>query len=161
MAEEKRKIDIKRLFMFVVGTIFLIVMGVTCIKIASKEQDRVKDWPTVEAKITGFIEHKKDDRYEHDIYITYIIGDKVHENVKINQFDGTVMKPDAIITVKYNPSNHNEAVYGSPGFNTVPFVVGTAFIVIGAAIPVGYVVSKVVKSKKAKANLESKTEQSK
>ena len=155
---KKERIGFKNLLLFIAASIGFIAIGIGIINISSKEQQRVKDWPTVEAQITGFIERKKDDsNFEHEIYVSYDINGEYHTNVRLYQYDSTVMKPDAVITVKYNPSNHNEVVYSTSDFNAVTVAVGSAFIVIGAAIPTGLIVSKVVKKKKAKQIPEAET----
>lgn len=147
MLIDKKRISFKTCLLYIVATIAFIVMGIVFINIGVKEQQRTKDWPTVDAKITGLIEHKKDDRYEYEVYITYKIDDENHINVKINQFDGSVMKSDTIITVKYNPSNHEEVVYGNPGFNVFPIIGGASFLVIGLTIPTVFIILKIRKKK--------------
>lgn len=153
---KKERTSFKNLLLYVVITVFFIAIGIACIKFTIEKQQRTKDWPTVDAQITELIEIRKDeDKREYEVYISYKIGEETYTNVKINEFEGSTMELNAIIPVKYNPSNHGEAVYSTPKYNMVSFVVGIISIAIGTANPTGFIVSKVLKNKKIRKNTEA------
>ena len=133
----------------IIVSLAMIVFGIIFIVINANQLNKTSGWDETSGTIVEIVSNPSPSgNIDHDVYVDYYYKEQYFEHRLLNSYEST-MYVGKIVTLRVNPTDPNQFIYGEQGFFTAFFAIGGSLIGLGVLIPSIAIPYKLYKKKKS------------